>query len=59
MPGPTEYWNQSAIVIASVKRRTARLRPVVPAEVDPKHELHKDPADEQKQYVAASESVEP
>jgi hypothetical protein len=57
MPGPTLYWNQRAMAMAKLRRRTLLFRPVVPGATVPKHELHSDADALQQQYTAARDRV--
>ena len=58
MAGPTEYWNHKLSAMASVRSRTDRFLPVVPAAVEPKQDWHSDPAAVQQQYVRPIDTVE-
>ena len=56
--GASEYWKARDNTTARMSNRTERLRPVVCADVEPRHALQIEEAEEHAQYVTDNDTAE-
>lgn len=56
--GANEYWKRRDKTTARISKTTERLRPVVCGDVEPRHTLQIEEAEEHAQYVTDKETAE-